>query len=91
MPQSNPTPIFCDKQSAIRLVKNPEFHCHTKHFDLQYHFTWEKHESKEIDIHYIYTTDQITDLLTKPFSLERTHHLHKELGVVSKDTILLDY
>jgi hypothetical protein len=90
VPQSNPTPIFCDKRSAIRLVKNPEFHCHTKHFDLQYHFTWEKHESKEIDIHYIYTADQIADLLTKPFSLERTHHLHKELGVVSKD-ILLDY
>jgi hypothetical protein len=72
-------------------VKNPEFHCRTKHIDLQYHFIGEKHESKEIDIQYISTADQIADLLTKPLSLERTHHLHKEIGVVSKDTILLDY
>lgn len=30
-----PTSIFCGNQSAVRLVKNPEFHRRTKHIDLQ--------------------------------------------------------
>lgn len=31
LPQSRRTPIHCDNQSTIRLVKNPEFHKRTKH------------------------------------------------------------
>lgn len=31
-----PTPLFNDNQSAIRLVRNPEYHKLTKHIDLHY-------------------------------------------------------
>lgn len=51
--QNNPTQIHVDNQSAIRLVKNPEFHCRTKHIDIKYHFIREKFDNQEIDVTYI--------------------------------------
>lgn len=35
---STPTILYVDKQSAIRLVNNPEFHKRTKHIDIKFHF-----------------------------------------------------
>ena len=34
----NATELYVDNQSAIRLVRNPEFHKRTKHIDIKYHF-----------------------------------------------------
>ena len=34
--------ILEDNQGAIALTKNPEFHKHTKHIDIRYHFVREK-------------------------------------------------
>ena len=36
------TIIYCDNQSAIALAKNPQFHTHTKHIDIQHHFVQDK-------------------------------------------------
>lgn len=36
--QLGPTPLLCDNQSAIRLVRNPEFHQRTKQIDVKYHY-----------------------------------------------------
>ena len=33
----SPTILFTDNQSALRLIKNLEFHRRTKHIDVQYH------------------------------------------------------
>ena len=38
-PQSQPTVIYVDYQSAIALSANPKFHIRSKHIDTQYHFT----------------------------------------------------
>lgn len=32
---TSPTHLFTDNQSALRLIKNPEFHRRTKHIDVQ--------------------------------------------------------
>lgn len=34
--------LFVDNQSAIRLIKNPEFHKRTKHIDIKFHFVRQK-------------------------------------------------
>ena len=34
--QSNPTPLFCDKQSVILLVRKQEFHTQFKHIDVKF-------------------------------------------------------
>ena len=70
--------------SAIRLVKNSEFHTRTKHVDIQYHFIGGQFQDKVIDLEYIPTPLQTADILTKalprePFELFRKH-LQMALG-----------
>jgi hypothetical protein len=37
--QTKPTLLFCDNQSAINVVRNPQkFHQFTKHIDVKFHF-----------------------------------------------------
>ncbi|XP_076547399.1 uncharacterized protein LOC143305951 [Osmia lignaria lignaria] len=48
-----PTKLYVDNQSTIRLVRNPEFHKRTKHIDVKFHFIREKSESGEIDIVFV--------------------------------------
>jgi len=35
--QMDPTVIYCDNHSCIKLSKNPVFHDRSKHIDIQYH------------------------------------------------------
>jgi hypothetical protein len=37
-PQSKPLSLHCDNQSYITLTLNPQFHDHTKHNEIRYHF-----------------------------------------------------
>jgi hypothetical protein len=61
-----PTTIWCDKQSAIKLVKNPILHARTKHIKLHHHNIHEKTKAGEIDVAYISTNDQKPNIMTKP-------------------------
>jgi hypothetical protein len=52
-----PTTIWCDNQSAIKLVKNPIFHARMKHIKLHHHYICERIEAREIDVTYISTNE----------------------------------
>ena len=39
--------IDCDSQTAIFLVKNPDYHSKTNHIDIQYHFVRDMVEKKK--------------------------------------------
>ena len=41
-PQSQPTLIFEDNQSAIAMAKNPQFHGRSKHINIKFHFIREQ-------------------------------------------------
>ncbi|KAL6311805.1 hypothetical protein AAG906_020916 [Vitis piasezkii] len=43
-------PLYCDNQSAIRLVENPVFHARTKHVEVHYHFIREKVLEEEVEL-----------------------------------------
>ena len=57
--------LWCDNVSAISLASNPVYHVRTKHIKVDYHFVREKVLSKDLRVHYITSTDQVTDLFTK--------------------------
>ena len=80
--QTGPTTLYCDNQSAIRLVKNPEFHHRTKHIDVKFHFVREKQEEKVIDAVYVHTDSQLADIFTKPMEKSRFVRLRQALGVI---------
>lgn len=75
--------LYVDNQSAIRLIKNPEFHKRSKHIDVRYHFIREKFQDGDFQLEYVPTKDQIADVFTKALPKERFQTLRLLLGVVT--------
>lgn len=72
-----------DNQSAIRLIKNPEFHKRTKHIDVRYHYIREKFEEQLFQVEFVSTVDQSADIFTKALPKERFQFIRKKIGIVS--------
>lgn len=70
-----------DNQSAIKLIKNPEFHKRTKHIDIKYHFIKEQFEKLVFEPHYVSTDDQIADICTKPLPKDKFIRFRTMMGV----------
>ena len=80
------TVIFVDNQSAIRLVRNPEFHRRTKHIDIRYHDICEKVEEKVLKIEYVRKEQQKADVFTKALARERFCMLRESIGISERRT-----
>ncbi|CAI7849483.1 unnamed protein product [Closterium sp. NIES-54] len=63
--QEGPTPMFCDSQGAIAMARNAVLHGLNKHMHIKW--PWVRKEVKKgtISLHYINTTKQPADFLTK--------------------------
>lgn len=84
VPKKRDTPqLFIDNQSAIKLIKNPEFHKRTKHIDIKYHFIREQFEKHVFEPCYVHTNDQVADILTKPLAKASFARLRIMMGVKS--------
>ena len=77
-----PIPIHCDNTSAIIVSKNPIFHSKTKHIPIKYHFLREEVTNQIVQVHYIPTTEQITDIFTKTLAKTPFEYLRQKLGVI---------
>lgn len=84
-PSSTSVPkLNIDNQSAIKLIRNPEFHKRTKHIDVKFHFIREKYEDKIFEPCYVGTDDQLADILTKPLSKDKFERFRSLIGLVLK-------
>lgn len=81
MPGSPKPTLHLDNQSAIRLIKNPEFHNRTKHIDVRYHFIREKFEEQIFELYYVNTDEQTADILTKPLARDKFVLFRKQMGI----------
>ncbi|CAI7788299.1 unnamed protein product [Closterium sp. NIES-54] len=63
--QQGPTPLYCDSQGAIALAKNPVLHGLTKHMRVKWHWTRSMVAACEVELHYVKTTGQPADMMTK--------------------------
>lgn len=70
-----------DNSSAVKLVKNPEFHQRSKHIDIRYHFIREKVEKGVFEVCHVDGNNQKADILTKALSHERHRYLCQEIGL----------
>lgn len=73
-----------DNQSAIKLIKNPEFHKRSKHIDIKFHFIKEQYEKQIFEPCYVSTDDQIADICTKPLTKEKFVRFRNSMGVQEK-------
>ena len=81
--QTNPTTIYTDSQSAMRLAVNAEFHSRTKHVDVKFHFLREQVVLHTIDIQFLPTQQQIADILTKALTPDQFQRLRDLLTLTT--------
>jgi hypothetical protein len=61
------TPVlWCDNLGAIYLTMNSVFHAQTKHIEIDFHFVRERVAEGALQVKFISSSDQLTDVFTKP-------------------------
>ncbi|KAI3697946.1 hypothetical protein L6452_31052 [Arctium lappa] len=76
-------PIYCDSKSAIAISANPVQHTKTKHVDVRYHFIKDNVEKGTIELYFVKTDYQLTDLFTKALDEKRFNFLVFKLGMLN--------
>ena len=76
-----PTTIFSDNKSVIELSKDHQYHAHTKHINIRYHFIRWVIEKGSIRLIYCPTEDMLVDTLTKPLANAKAKKFASELGL----------
>ena len=66
--------LFSDNKSAIELTINHQYHAHTKHIDIRFHFI--RYIVEEGSIHLVYcpTNNMVADTLTKALPSMKAKH-----------------
>lgn len=60
-----PTPIFSDNQSAIKIVSREKSAMRTRHMNAQNAYVLQEIENKNITVHHVKAERQVADMLTK--------------------------
>ncbi|GKC30693.1 hypothetical protein Tco_1037987 [Tanacetum coccineum] len=76
-------PLYCDNKSMIALCCNNVQHYRAKHIDVRYHFIKEQVENGIMELYFVLTEYQLTDIFTKPLPRERFNFLIEKLGMRS--------
>lgn len=82
--QHRPPSLWCDNIGATYLSANPIFHRRTKHVEVDYHFVREHVASRQLEIRFISSKDQIADIMTKPLPVTPFCHLRRNLNLVAR-------
>jgi hypothetical protein len=64
-------PLMCDNTSAISVAKNLVFHKRMRHIEMRHHFLRDHIKKVDIEMRYIDTKRQLTDIFTKPLDASR--------------------
>lgn len=76
----SPIEVLCDNQFAIAIAKNRVHHDSTKHMEIDRHIISEKIETKVINLRYVPSQQQTTDILTKTLLHPNFYKLNLKLG-----------
>jgi hypothetical protein len=77
----DPTVIYCDNQSFIKLFINPVFHDRSKHIDIWYHHLRDCVQQKIMLLQYIPMEDQDVDILMKVLTRRKFEYHRDRIGV----------
>ena len=74
--------IFTNNQAVIAISHHPEFHAHTKHIDINYHFLQDLISIGKINTVYVNTRDNLADLFNKGLARVAHQDLTYQIGVI---------
>jgi hypothetical protein len=77
--------LWCDNIGATYLSANPVFHARTKHIEIDYHFVRERVASKELEIRFVPSRDQIADGFTKALAARSFEEFKRNLNLRGLD------
>nr|GEZ27206.1 ribonuclease H-like domain-containing protein [Tanacetum cinerariifolium] len=79
----NKISLYCDNRSAIALCCNNVQHSRSKHIDIRHHFILEQVEKGVVELYFVTTDYQLTDIFTKALPIKRFEFLLLRLGMKS--------
>ncbi|GJU36751.1 retrovirus-related pol polyprotein from transposon TNT 1-94 [Tanacetum coccineum] len=79
----NKIPLYCDNKSDIALCCNNIQHSRSKHIDSRYHFIKEQVENEVVELYFVRTEYQLSDIFTKALGQERLDILINKIGMRS--------
>ena len=79
VPLNEPITLFSDNQFAITLTKDHQYHAHTKHIDIHFHFIHWVVDNSKIHLVFCPTNDMVTNTLTKALPSPKVKHFTAKL------------
>eukprot|EP00253_Pinus_taeda_P011747 PITA_11747 len=83
-----PTVIYFDNQSRIKLSSNPVFHDRSKHIDIRYHHIRDCVQRRIMLLSYIPTVDQDAHILTKAITRRKFEYHRGRIGVADNPYLI---
>ena len=83
-PLTEATTLFSDNQAAIALTCNHQYHAHTKHIDMCYHWICWVIEQGSLHLVYCPTKDMVADALMKALPSAKVKHFAAGLRLLAK-------
>nr|GEW73995.1 retrovirus-related Pol polyprotein from transposon TNT 1-94 [Tanacetum cinerariifolium] len=79
----NKIPLYCDNRSVIALCCNNIQHSRSKHIDIHHHFIQDQVERGVVELYFVTTDYQLTDIFTKALPRQRFEFILPRLGMKS--------
>ena len=74
--------LWCDNMGPLSLAENSVFHAKTKHIEIDVHFVRENILSKEVEVKFVPSEEQVADVFTKALNTPSFDYF--------KDKLILD-
>ena len=78
-----PIILRCDNTASIHIANNPITSLRTKHIDIHYHYVRERLITKDLELQYIPTDDNTSDIFTKRLEVKKHAMFTIRLGLSS--------
>lgn len=82
LPRAQQVPIRVDNQGALKLINSGIIKSRTKHIDIKYHHAHDEQAKGTVVFEYVYTKENLADILTKGLPLDEHEYLVKAMHIM---------